>query len=169
MKITKRERKDRMIKLNIRYSKKGVCGFKFRLSAIVCKAVLATHMEEGFSYHADLSVTFCNNEFIRELNREHRGKDVHTDVLSFPMGEDGSYDVNPENGCLMLGDIVISIDHAIAQAELFGHSIEREIAYLTVHSMFHLMGYDHLDEGAEKKLMRAKEEAALSLIGLEII
>ena len=91
-----------------------------------------------------------------------------TDVLSFPLGDNGEYDVNPENGCLMLGDVIISIDHAIAQADMFGHSLDREIAYLTVHSLFHLLGYDHVDEGEEKKIMRKKEEEALKLINLDI-
>ena len=69
----------------------------------------------------------------------------------------------------MLGDVIISIEHAIGQADLYGHPLDREIAYLTVHSVFHLLGYDHIDEGHDKKIMRAKEEAALKLIGLDII
>ena len=90
-------------------------------------------------------------------------------MLSFPLGENGCYDINPENDLYMLGDVIISIDHAIMQADLFGHSLDREIAYLTVHSIFHLLGYDHIEEGEDKKLMRAKEEAALLKIGLQII
>ena len=68
----------------------------------------------------------------------------------------------------MLGDVIISIDHAMYQADLFGHGLDREIAYLTVHSIFHLLGYDHMDDGEEKAIMRAKEEAALKIINLEI-
>ena len=84
------------------------------------------------------------------------------------MGEDGVYDINPENGCKLIGDVVISVEHAMAQAELYGHSNEREIGYLTVHSVLHLLGYDHVDEADEKRIMREKEEQALSLLGLEI-
>lgn len=136
---------------------------------LVCDAVEASLKTEEFNDDAEVTVTFVSDAKIKEINTEFRNIAKSTDVLSFPMGEDGVYDVNPENGCMVLGDIIISIDHAIAQSELFGHSLEREIAYLTVHSMFHLLGYDHVDEGEDKKLMRSKEESALALIGLEII
>lgn len=130
-----------------------------------CKAVLQT---EKFTESAEINISFVDDEYIRQINNEFRFIDKSTDVLSFPMGEDGEYDINPENGCKMLGDIVISVEHAMSQAELFGHSNEREIGYLTVHSVLHLLGYDHVDEAEDKKLMRAKEEEALSLLGLEI-
>ena len=130
-----------------------------------CKAVLQT---ENFTESAEINISFVDDDSIRKINSEFRNIDKSTDVLSFPMGENGEYDINPENGCKMLGDIVISVEHAISQAELFGHSNEREIGYLTVHSVLHLLGYDHVDEAEEKKLMRAKEEEALSLLGLEI-
>ncbi len=130
-----------------------------------CKAVLQT---ENFTESAEINISFVDDESIRQINNEFRHIDKSTDVLSFPMGQDGEYDINPENGCKMLGDIVISVEHAISQAELFGHSNEREIGYLTVHSVLHLLGYDHMDEGEDKKLMRSKEEEALSLLGLEI-
>jgi probable rRNA maturation factor len=89
-------------------------------------------------------------------------------VLSFPLGEDGKFDKNPENGSLMLGDIVISVDHALSQANLYGHGIEREIAFLTVHSMLHLLGYDHVNGGMEQAIMREKEEAILTNLGLAV-
>lgn len=130
-----------------------------------CKAVLQT---ENFTESAEINISFVDDDSIREINNEFRNIDKSTDVLSFPMGENGEYDINPENGCKMLGDVVISVEHAISQAELFGHSNEREIGYLTVHSVLHLLGYDHVDEAEEKKIMRAKEEEALSLLGLEI-
>lgn len=130
-----------------------------------CKAVLQT---ENFTESAEINISFVDDEGIRQINNEFRNIDKSTDVLSFPMGENGEYDINPENGCKMLGDVVISVEHAISQAELFGHSNEREIGYLTVHSVLHLLGYDHVDEAEEKKIMRAKEEEALSLLGLEI-
>ena len=130
-----------------------------------CKAVLQT---ENFTESAEINISFVDDESIRQINNEFRNIDKSTDVLSFPMGENGEYDINPENGCKMLGDVVISVEHAVSQAELFGHSNEREIGYLTVHSVLHLLGYDHVDEAEEKKIMRAKEEEALSLLGLEI-
>ena len=130
-----------------------------------CKAVLQT---ENFTESAEINISFVDDESIRQINNEFRNIDKSTDVLSFPMGENGEYDVNPENGCKMLGDVVISVEHAVSQAELFGHSNEREIGYLTVHSVLHLLGYDHVDEAEEKKIMRAKVEEALSLLGLEI-
>ena len=89
-----------------------------------------------------------------------------TDVLSFPLGENGKYDIDENNGCMMLGDIVISMERAMEQANLYGHPLQREVAFLTVHSMLHLLGYDHVDEGPMKKQMRAAEEAILAEIEL---
>ncbi|MBP0981788.1 MAG: rRNA maturation RNase YbeY, partial [Oscillospiraceae bacterium] len=102
----------------------------------------------------------------RELNAEYRNKDSATDVLSFPLGEDGVYDVNEETGALLLGDIVISMERAMEQAEMYGHSLEREMGFLTVHSMLHLLGYDHENGGLEERIMREKEEAVLNQLGL---
>ena len=118
-----------------------------------CSAVL--QMEE-FIDPAEVSVTFVDNEQIRELNAEYRNKDSATDVLSFPLGENGEYDVNMETGALLLGDIIISVPRAIEQAEMYGHSLRREIGFLTVHSMLHLLGYDHENEGIEAVRMREK-------------
>ena len=89
-----------------------------------------------------------------------------TDVLSFPMGENGKYDIDPETGAKILGDIVISIEKAVEQAERFGHSLQREVGYLTAHSMLHLLGYDHEDNGLQKLRMREKEEKVMTLLGL---
>ena len=129
-----------------------------------CSAVL--QMEE-FIDPAEVSVTFVDNEQIRELNAEYRNKDSATDVLSFPLGEDGEYDVNMETGALLLGDIIISVPRAIEQAEMYGHSLRREIGFLTVHSMLHLLGYDHENEGIEAVRMREKEERVLTELGLK--
>lgn len=128
-----------------------------------CSAVLVT---EEFSDPAEVNVTFVDDEQIEKLNTEFRNIDSSTDVLSFPLGEDGVYDVNPENGAKMLGDIVISVDHAVNQAELYGHSFQREMAFLTVHSMLHLLGYDHVNGGLEQMKMREKEELVLSKLGV---
>ena len=129
-----------------------------------CTAVL--RMEE-FQSDAEISVTFVDNEQIRELNAQYRNKDIETDVLSFPMGENGEYDINLDTGAKILGDVVISIEKAMEQAELYGHSLEREVGYLTVHSVLHLLGYDH-EKPLEKVRMREKEEAVMKQLGLEI-
>jgi len=135
---------------------------------LVRKACIATLVEESFNDNAEVEVTFVDDEQIREYNNNYRNIDKSTDVLSFPLGEDGVYDINPVTNNKMLGDIVISVEHAIAQGELYGHGIRREVGYLTVHSMLHLLGYDHVDEGIEKARMREKEEAILTKLGLAI-
>jgi probable rRNA maturation factor len=128
-----------------------------------CNAVLRM---EKFTDPAEISVTFVNNEQIRELNKQYRGKDVPTDVLSFPMGENGVYDVNHATGAKILGDIVISMEKAVEQAERYGHSLEREVGYLSAHSMLHLLGYDHENGGMERVRMREKEEQVMTQLGL---
>ncbi len=128
-----------------------------------CTAVLDA---ENFEGSAEVSVSFINNEEIKKLNAQYRNKDIETDVLSFPLGENGNYDVNHETGAKMLGDIVISVEKAVSQAELYGHTLQREIGFLTVHSMLHLLGYDHENGGLEATLMREKEEEILSRLGL---
>lgn len=129
-----------------------------------CQAVLQT---EGFSESAEVSITFISNDDIRKLNAEFRNVDAATDVLSFPLGENGVYDRNPETGALLLGDIVISMQKAEQQAEMYGHSLQREVAYLTVHSVLHLLGYDHVNGGIEQVHMREREETVLAKLGLQ--
>ena len=129
-----------------------------------CNAVL---VNENFEGSAEISVRFVDDEIIHELNREYRHVDRSTDVLSFPLGENGVYDINHDTGAKILGDIVISMQHAVMQADLYGHSLQREIAFLTVHSMLHLLGYDHEAEGLERVRMREKEEAVLTQLGLK--
>lgn len=114
---------------------------------------------EGTSY--EVGVTFVDDEEIRELNREYRDVDKSTDVLSFPL-EENEFDI-PED--TLLGDIVISAETAKRQSEEYGHSLDREIAYLTAHSMFHLMGYDHMNED-DKKIMRNKEKEVMLSLGI---
>ena len=127
-----------------------------------CNAVLRM---ENFQGAAEVSVTFANNEQIHELNKMHRNVDAPTDVLSFPMGEDGKYDIDPATNAKSLGDIVISMEKAVEQAERFGHTLQREVGYLTAHSMLHLLGYDH-EEPLEKVHMREKEELVMTQLGL---
>ena len=127
-----------------------------------CNAVLRM---ENFQGAAEVSVTFANNEQIHELNKMHRNVDAPTDVLSFPMGEDGKYDIDPATNAKILGDIVISMEKAVEQAERFGHTLQREVGYLTAHSMLHLLGYDH-EEPLETVHMREKEELVMTQLGL---
>jgi len=129
-----------------------------------CNAVLA---EEEFKGRAEVSVSFVDNEAIHALNKQHRNIDRETDVLSFPLGENGEYDINPSNGAKLLGDIVISAEKAVEQAKLYNHSLQREIGFLTVHSMLHLLGYDHEMGGIEEVRMREKEEKVLTKLGLK--
>ena len=128
-----------------------------------CNAVLI--MEE-FDGSAEVDVSFVDDKQMQELNLKHRNIDSTTDVLSFPLGENGEYDQNPETGAKLLGDIVISIPRAYAQAGEYGHSFRREMAYLTAHSMLHLLGYDHEACGIEAVRMREKEETVMEQLGL---
>lgn len=128
-----------------------------------CHAVLENEKMEGCY---EVSVSFVDNANIKILNAQYRNKDIETDVLSFPLGENGEYDFNPETNAYMLGDVVISMEKAVEQADLYGHSLQREIAFLTVHSMLHLLGYDHEDGGIEMVKMREKEETVLTSLGL---
>ena len=129
-----------------------------------CNAVLTF---EEFTEPAEISVTFVDDEKIHSLNKEFRGIDRSTDVLSFPLGENGVYDRNLDTGACLLGDIVISVETAIRQAESYGHSLQREVGFLTVHSMLHLLGYDHVNGGMEEVRMREKEEHVLTELGLK--
>lgn len=132
------------------------------------KACTATLLEENFPLPAEIEISFVTDEQIKELNHQFRNIDAATDVLSFPLGENGVYDINPANNAKMLGDVVISLEHAVAQGDLYGHGLEREIAYLTVHSVLHLLGYDHVNGGLEQAVMREKEEKILEQLGLAI-
>lgn len=128
-----------------------------------CNAVLKLEKFEG---PAEISVIFVDNAQIRQYNAQYRGKDAPTDVLSFPMGEKGVYDINHSTGAKILGDIVISMEKAVEQAERYGHSLEREVGYLTAHSMLHLLGYKHEKGGMARVRMREKEEEVMMQLGL---
>ena len=130
----------------------------------ICTA--AALEEEGIDDTAEVSVTLVDNEGIRELNREHRDIDRETDVLSFPLGDDDGYEVDPDNDAIMLGDIVISLEKAAQQAEEYGHSYRREGAFLITHSLFHLLGYDHVNSEEEEKIMFGKQEKVLDKLGI---
>lgn len=130
----------------------------------ICTA--AALEEEGIDDTAEVSVTLVDNEGIRELNKEHRDIDRETDVLSFPLGDDDGYEVDPDNDAIMLGDIVISLEKAAQQAQEYGHSYRREVAFLITHSLFHLLGYDHVNSEEKEKEMFGKQEKVLDKLGI---
>lgn len=137
----------------------------------ITKAIEATLAYEEFDYDTEINLMFTDNDGIREINCEQRNIDRATDVLSFPMleQEDGGiviYDEDFINGRVLLGDIVISLERAEEQAKEYGHSFSREIGFLAVHSVLHLLGYDHELGEAEEKEMFSKQEEILKNIGL---
>lgn len=127
-------------------------------------AVLCVEKEGLPADNAEISLSFVSEEEIKELNKKYRGIDNHTDVLSFPLIED--FDCLNTEDEYMLGDVVICLPQAYRQAEEYGHSPRREIVYLFVHSVCHLLGFDHMQED-EKKEMRQREEEVMSLLDLE--
>ena len=136
----------------------------YKLKMLVRRAILATLEYEGVDVDCEVSVTFTDNEGIHALNKAYRNIDRATDVLSFPQI---NYDEGEElSDGEMLGDIVLSLERAREQAEEFGHTFQREVGYLTVHSMLHLLGYDHVQGGLEAVRMREKEEAVMLAVGL---
>ena len=140
---------------------------KFIISSIIRKCVQETLRAERVNARCEINVLVTDDKGIQTINRESRQIDRPTDVLSFPMfqleagnpPQDWSEYEDPETGLVPLGDMCISLERAMAQAQEFGHSVRREVGYLTIHSMLHLLGYDHLDEGEQKRQMRAREEA----------
>ena len=133
----------------------------YGLKMLIREAILATLHYEDKQGHSEVSVTFTDNEGIRAINREYREIDAPTDVLSFPLFEE-------TGGTRMLGDIVLSLEKCRAQAEEFGHSFERECAFLTVHSTLHLLGYDHVNGEDEEKDMRERQTAIVNGMGLAV-
>ncbi len=116
----------------------------YEMKYTIRRAILATLDYEGFDYDTEISVTFCDNEHIREINKQYRNKDSATDVLSFPMYDLDELDMALENeDSVCLGDIVVSLERAAEQAQELGHGLIREVAFLAIHSTLHLLGYDH--------------------------
>lgn len=153
-----------MIDVNI-YNKQRKLAVTDKLKELIktcCRAALEC---ENFEDDATVDVTLVSNKKIREYNRDFRDVDRATDVLSFPMGENGEYDYDPDTGKCLLGDIVISLERAQEQSVEYGHSYEREVGFLTVHSMLHLLGYDHIEE-PDGDEMRAHEKVILNKICL---
>lgn len=144
----------------------------FDVEALLNRVISAALAAEGVGVPCELSVLITNDEGIHQINLEQREVDRPTDVLSFPMfelepGEMPDADMaDPDTDLVPLGDMVISLERAVEQAVEYGHSVEREVSYLAVHSVLHLLGYDHMDEGPMKAQMRAREEAILGELGI---
>ncbi|SNS92111.1 probable rRNA maturation factor [Anaerovirgula multivorans] len=142
-------------------NRQNIVDIEEELIKILQKAVEACLVYEGWEEDYEVSLSLVDNAEIQQLNKGYRGKDNPTDVLSFPMVDDDTPTMEEK----ILGDIVISVEKAVEQAEEYGHSFYREISFLTVHSMFHLMGYDHMEE-EDEKIMRHKEEEVLMKLGI---
>ena len=145
---------------------------RFTIGSIIKTCINETLKAERISVPCEINVLVTNDRGIHAINKASRDIDRPTDVLSFPMfdleagnpPEDWEDYLDPESGLCPLGDMCISLERAIAQAKEFGHSVKREVGYLTIHSMLHLLGYDHLDEAEMKRQMRAREEAIAGMI-----
>ena len=138
------------------------------LKALVRKAVRAALEYEKFAQNAEISVSFVSKDEIRALNKEYRGIDRETDVLSFPMldGDADVGDTDMNSGAVELGDVIICGEVAVGQAETYGHTVEREVAFLAVHSTLHLLGYDHERSKEEEAEMFNKQEEILNVAGI---
>ena len=140
--------------------------------ALIRKVIRTALQEEGMTLPCEVDVLLTDDAHIHEINRQMRQVDKPTDVLSFPEFDltpgqlPLAEDADPGTGLVPLGDMVISMEHVAAQAKEYGHSKRRELAYLVTHSILHLLGYDHLDEGEEKRRMRRREEEILALLGI---
>lgn len=157
-------------KINLRFS--VFTPLQCLIAANIKRCILQTLQAENVTIPCEINVLVTNDSAIREINKTSRNIDKATDVLSFPMfefepgqlPEEWDDYLDPDTGKCPLGDMVISLERAVAQAREFGHSVRREVGYLTIHSMLHLMGYDHMDEGPMKAQMRQREEMIASRI-----
>ena len=153
-----------MVKININFDHFAIKNYL--LSGVIRSCVNAVLRQENVKAPCEINILITNDQGIRAINNASRNIDKATDVLSFPMfelkpgefPEDCNDLLDPETGLCPLGDMAISLERATAQAKAFGHSVRREVGYLTIHSMLHLLGYDHMDEGEMKKQMRKREE-----------
>lgn len=151
-------------KVNLVFQQSGLQ--RLPIAANIRTCINAVLKAEGVTAKCEINVLVTDDKGIQQINRTSRNIDKPTDVLSFPMFElspgelpqDWSEYEDPETGLVPLGDMCISLERAIAQAQEFGHTTRREVGYLTIHSMLHLLGYDHMDEGPQKRQMRAREE-----------
>ncbi len=155
-------------KINLTYSSFALR--RYWVKSVIKACVLETLRIENVPVGCEINVLITDDANVRTINAATRNIDKATDVLSFPMfsfeqgklPEDWSDYIDPESGLCPLGDMAISVERALTQANEFGHTLRREVGYLTIHSMLHLLGYDHLDEGAQKRRMREREELIVS-------
>ncbi len=152
------------------YREKRGLGFP-EAAKLIRRAAKTALRAQGVAEDCLISVMLTNDAGIRAINQAQRGIDSATDVLSFPLNElrEGDFDpaaceADPETGRLLLGDMVLDLERCARQGEEYGHGFAHELQYLTVHSVLHLLGYDHLDEGARKRAMRAREKAVMALL-----
>ena len=158
------------MKINLTYDKPSLLNIP--VTRIIQRCIEAVLDAEGITARCEINVLVTDDIGIQAINLASRQIDKATDVLSFPMfdlvagnpPEDWEEYLDPETGMCPLGDMAISLERAKAQAKEFGHTVRREVGYLTIHSMLHLLGYDHLDEGEQKRQMRAREEAIAATI-----
>ena len=149
-----------------------VPGISDEKRAFIRRVIRTALAAEGVTFPCEIDVLLTHDAGIHQINLDMRQVDRATDVLSFPEFDltpgqlPGEEDADPGTGLVPLGDMVISMEHVAAQAKEYGHSNRRELAYLVVHSVLHLLGYDHLDEGPQKEQMRAREEAILGELGI---
>lgn len=145
------------------------------LTVYLSHCIKAALEAEGVNVPCEINVLVTDDEGIRAINRAMRNIDSATDVLSFPMfqftpgafPQDVREDIDPQTGLLPLGDMAISLERAKEQAERFGNTVRREVGYLTIHSVLHLLGYDHMDEGEQKRQMRTREELIAASLGIQ--
>ena len=151
--------------------------WKFDYLRLYELAVDTVTEEEGCTYEVSVSLLMTDDEGIRQINKDQRGIDAPTDVLSFPMleyshpsdfsdAESDMQNFDPETGELLLGDIVLSIDHIISQAAAYGHDVQREFTFLIVHSMLHLCGYDHMDDN-DRKIMEERQKIVMDILSAD--
>ena len=160
-------------KINLRFDVKRLANVG--MSIHIRRCIAAALKEEGVNFPCEINVLVTGNDGIQAINDAQRHVNQPTDVLSFPMfsltpgqlPEDVEAMVDPDTGLVPLGDMVISLDRAMSQADEFGHGIKRELGYLVVHSVLHLLGYDHLDEGPMKQQMRRREEEIMARLLLK--
>ena len=160
-------------KINLRFDVKRLANVG--MSIHIRRCIAAALKEEGVNFPCEINVLVTGNDGIQAINDAQRHVNQPTDVLSFPMfsltpgqlPEDVEAMVDPDTGLVPLGDMVISLDRAMSQAEEFGHGIKRELGYLVVHSVLHLLGYDHVDEGPMKQQMRRREEEIMARLLLK--
>ena len=140
----------------------------YNLKSVVREAIIRTLEYEDFIYDAEVSVTFCDNEYIRKLNKKYRNKDKATDVLSFPMYDypEDEGELFPGDEALSLGDIVISVERAAEQAKEVGNTFSREVAFLAIHSTLHLLGYDHERSPEEEEIQCQRQREIIESLSI---